>query len=156
MIRKCFSLLLITFLLLTLLGGCGEAVSNIAGNVADAALKELEEQVKSTLQTHKVDVVELKTVVGKLNDSDSTAQIFCAALVRSDSDALPQTCADSLNKIFKDAGLVAQTDSKVENDYLVHKSITYKHTDYSQGGYYTIFVYQTVSTDGLLPAPAKG
>ena len=124
MIRKCISLLLITFLLLTLLGGCGEAVSNIAGNVADAALKELEEQVKSTLQTHKVDVIELKTVVGKLNDSDSTAQIFCAALVRSDSSALPQTCADSLNKIFKDAGLVAQTGSKVESDYLVHKSIT--------------------------------
>ena len=75
--RKYISLILAAILLLTSLTGC-EVVSEIAGNVADAAMEELEAQVKETLETYKVEVVEIKTAVGKLNGSSGDIQFFCA------------------------------------------------------------------------------
>jgi hypothetical protein len=46
-----------------------------------------------------------------------------------------------MNKLFSEAGLTAQTDSTVRNDHLVHKSITFKHDDFSAGNYYVIWGY---------------
>lgn len=136
--RKLISLVLAVAMALSLCG-CG-AVGEIAGNVADAAMKELENQVKQTLEENKLKVVELKTAVGQLNEH-SKYQFFTAALIQSDSTALPQSTADTLAKIFTDAGLIVQTDSSVDSPYLVYKDITFKHSDYSAGNYYVIFAY---------------
>lgn len=140
MIRKVVSLVLAALMLCGMFAGCN-AVGDIAGNVADAAMKELENQVKASLEKHKVDAVELKTAVGKLNDSGSDLQFFCAALVKSDSDALPKGAAEAMDAVFEKAGVIAQTGSKVESEYLVHKDITFKHSDFSDGTYYVIYVY---------------
>ena len=57
--------LVLTFVLVFSLCGCGEVVSDIAGNVADAAAKELEAQIKKTVEEYKVEVVEIKSAIGK-------------------------------------------------------------------------------------------
>jgi hypothetical protein len=116
-------------------------VGEIAGNVADAAMKELENQVKATLEKNKVNVVELKTAIGKLNDEGSEMQFFCAALVKSDTDTVVNGAAEAMGAVFEKSGVLVQTGSKVESEYLVHKDITFKHSDFSDGTYYVIYVY---------------
>jgi hypothetical protein len=140
MVRKVVSLVLAAFMLCGIFAGCN-AVGEIAGNVADAAMKELENQVKATLEKNKVNVVELKTAIGKLNDDGSEMQFFCAALVKSDTDTVVNGAAEAMGAVFEKSGVLAQTGSKVESEYLVHKDITFKHSDFSDGTYYVIYVY---------------
>lgn len=148
MIRKVVSLVLAALLLCGIFAGCN-AVNEIADSVVNAAKAELENQIKGKLEEYKVDAVELKTAFGKLNDEGGKYQFFCAVLVKSDSEALPKAAADALVKLFPSAGLVSQNGSKVENAHLVHKDITYNHSDFSSGNYYTIYVYTSLSLDAL-------
>ena len=136
--------------LLLALCGCGDVVSDIAGNVADAALKELEVQIKDTIQEYKVDIVEVKSAVGRLNDdAASELQFFCGVLVRSNSDALPEKGAAALDGLFEQSGIVKQTGSTIESKLLTNKKISFKHTDFSSGDYYMIWVYSPSLTRKL-------
>lgn len=140
--KRILSLLLALVLVLCGLTGCGEAVGEIAGNVAEVAKAELETQVKAAFEKYKVDIIELKTSVGKLNGSSGDNQFFCAALVQSDSEAVPQDVADSLSKLFHDAGLAVQTGSEIENEYLEHKELSFKFTGFDDGKtYYVVWCY---------------
>ena len=141
MIRRICIFLLTLALAMGIFTGCSETVGEIAGNVADAAMEELEEQVKAALEKNKVDVIEMKTVYGKLNDDGSDVQFFCAALIRSDATELPQAAADAIGKLVTESGLIVQTGSILATDLLVHKEIVFKHTDFSAGNYYVIYAY---------------
>ena len=81
------------------------------------------------------------TVFGKLNDEGSKHQFFCAALIRSDATELPEAAAEAVGNLVTEAGLLEQTGSNLESPYLVHKTIEFKHTDYSEGNYYVIYAY---------------
>lgn len=152
--NRCFALALVLVLLFAL-SGCGETVGEIAGNVADAAVRELEVQVKKTLEEYKVEVVEIKSAAGRLNDeTDSNLQLFCAVLVRSNSDTFPQSGANALGKIFEQSGVQLQTESKIDSPLLVNKSISFKHTDYSEGNYYLIWAYTSSLTGNLFATEA--
>ena len=122
--------------------GCS-VVGDIAGNVANAAVEELEKQVRQTLQTYKVDVVEVKAAMGNLNSENSSArQLFCAVLLKTDSETSLQTCVSALDKVFAEAGSMTQTGNRVEHPYLVHKQIEYKYTGFADGQtYYTVYGY---------------
>jgi len=140
--KKSIICLLALILVLGCLTGCGEAVGEIAGNVAEVAKAELEAQVKAAFQKYKVDVIEFKPLLGKLNGEDGTIQFFCAALVQSDSEAVPQDVADTLSKLFHDAGLTLQTGTEIENGYLEHKQLSYKFSGFEDGKtYYTVWCY---------------
>ena len=152
--RRSISLILIAVMLACLFAGCGETVNEIADSVKKAAMEELEAQVKATLEEHKLEVIELKTGFGKLNDDGGELQFFCAALIRTDSTAIAQGCVDALNKVFTDAGLLSQTGSKIESTHLVHKELTYKRTDFSDGTYYTVYGYHA-DLASILPTEGK-
>jgi len=141
MIRKISIFLLALVMALSLFTGCSDAVGEIAGNVADAAKAELEKQVKATLEKNKVDVIEMKTVFGKLNEEGSKNQFFCAALIRANSTDIPKAAADAIGKLVTEAGVMAQSGSKVESDLLIHKQIEFRHSDFSEGNYYVIYAY---------------
>lgn len=145
-----FAMLVLIAALLLSLCGCDGVVGEIAGNVADAALKELEQQIRSTLQEYKVEIVEIKSAVGRLNDeSDSSLQFFCGVLVRSNSDALPNSGANALGNLFEQSGIQSQTGSKIESELLQNKSVSFKHTNFSAGNYYLIWVYSASLTQKL-------
>ena len=134
--------LLCALVLTVICCGCGKVAGDIAGNVAEAAKKELEKQVKSTFETYKMEILDMKTAVGKLNGNTGDLQFFCAVLVQSDSDALPQSAANTLSKLFHDAGISVQSGSQVENTYLEHKELTYKSGTMEEGKtYYTVWCY---------------
>ena len=138
--RKFFCLFLAVLMTLSLCA-CGETAGQIADSVMDAAMTELKNQVKQLLEQNKLEVVEIKTAFGKLNDEGSSYQFFIAALVKSNATAVPQSTADAMNKLFSEAGLNAQSESSLQNQYLVHKEISFKQTDFSEGNYYVIWGY---------------
>ena len=138
--RRFFALFLAIFMTLSLCA-CGGTAGQIADSVLDAAMAELKNQVKSLLEQNKLEVVEIKTAFDKLNDESSKYQFFIGALVKSNATSVPQSTADTMAKIFSDAGLTAQSGSSLENSHLVHKDITFKHTDFSEGNYYVIWGY---------------
>ena len=146
---KFFSLLLALVLAFSCLTGCS-TVTDIAGNVADAAMKELETQIKDVLEEYKVQMVEFKTTAGKLNGTGNEIQFFCAVLIQADSDTTAKLCANALDGIFEETGVVPQTSSQIKSLYLEHKTLSYKHTDFSAGNYYTIYVYNSSLTGDLL------
>ena len=124
-----------------------DTVSGIAENVLDAAKEELAEQIEAKLSEHKVDVIEVKPVVGKLNDEGGEYQFCCAALIRTNSEDSAADCANALRKVFGQAEYMAQTDRNVESEHLVHKSIAYTQTDFSEGNYYTVCIYVSAIDD---------
>jgi hypothetical protein len=139
--KRIIALLSAAVMCLGLFTGCSETTGKIASSVAEAARMELEVQVKAALEEHKLEVIEIKTAFGKLNDDGSEYQFFIGALVKSNATAVPQSTADTMGRIFSDAGLTAQTESALKNEHLVHKNITFKQTDFSAGSYYVIWGY---------------
>ena len=145
-----FSAVALVLALIFTLSGCSEVAGEIAGNVANAAVQELEKQVKETLEEYKVEVIEVKSAVGKLNnDSDSELQFYCGVLVRSNSDVFPQSGAAALGKIFDESGVHLQTEREIDSDFLVNKDISFNHTDFSTGNYYLIWAYTASFTENL-------
>ena len=138
--RRLLSLFLAVLMTLSLCG-CGGTAGQIADSVMDAAMKELKNQVTQLLEKNKLEVLEVKTAFGQLNDDGGKYHFFIAALVKSNATGIPNAAADAMNRIFTEAGLNAQTTSKLENTYLVHKDITFKHMDYTDGEYYVIWGY---------------
>ena len=141
MFKKVCAFILALGLLLAL-AGCGEVAGEIAGNVADAAKKELENQLRKTFETYKIEILDMKTAVGKLNGEGGDIQFFCTVLVESDSPAIPQSAADTLGKIFHDAGIQVQTGTEIENTYLQHKTLSFKYDSFGDGKtYYAVWFY---------------
>lgn len=131
-----------------ILSSCGR-VGQIADSVLDAAAAELKNQVKLVLEENKLQVVEIKTTFGKLNDTGSKYQFFIAALVKSDATGIPGAAAEGMNKIFTEAGLNEQTSQTLVNSHLVHKDITFNHVDFTDGEYYVIWGYMSDLTIDL-------
>ena len=146
--RKIICLILVAVVLLGV-AGCG-AVGEIAGSVAEAAMKELENQLKSELEKNKVEIVEMKTAFGKLNDEGGEMQLFIAALVKTDSTDSLGVATDAIGGLFAVSGWESQESSQLENEHLVHKTITFKHSDFSSGNYYVIYGFAPSITGGLL------
>ena len=145
-----FAALVLLLALFVSLCGCSDVMGEIAGNVADAAAKELETQIKSAVETYSVEVVEVKSAVGKLNDdAASDLQFFCGVLVRSNSDKFPMSGAAALEKVFEKAGCQPQHQSEIESAYLENKVISFKHSDFSTGDYYLVWVYSGSFTEKL-------
>ena len=137
--RSLFALLLIAVIVFSI-RGCGK-LGQIFGKVTNAAVKELKNQVQELLEDKQLDVVEIKTAYGKLNDEGSKHQFFIAALVRADSESVPQSTANTIGKLFSEAGFHLQNESQLDNEHLIHKDITFSHADFSEGNYYVIWAY---------------
>ena len=128
--------------LVLVLGLCGcSTVGELAQGAADAAVQELEKQVKQTLEKNKVEMVQMKTAFGKLNDDGGKLQMFCAVLIKAENETIVQGCVTALGSVFEEAAMARQTQSKVENDRLVHKEVVFDHSDFSDGTYYVVYGY---------------
>ena len=138
--RKIISLFLILVMTACLFAGCSDTASQIASSVAQAAREELEAQLKKTLEENKLEVIEIKTAFGKLNDT-AEAQYFIAALVRTEKTDIIQASLSGLSKVFTDTGCIQETDSQIDSSHLVHKDLRYSRTDFSDGTYYTVYGY---------------
>lgn len=138
--RRIFALVLALCCGLVVLTGC-----DMMGQVADAALEaakvELENQIKAKIAEYKLTVVEGKSAFGQLNDEGGKYQFFYAILVQSNTDASARECAEALNKVFGTAGYEKQTKSEFPSKHLVHKTITFTHSDFSADNYYVIYLY---------------
>ena len=140
MMKRWISAVLALACVLCLLCGC-EQIGKVADDILEAAAKELLNKVKTAVEEYGVEVVELKSEKGQINDDGGEKQFFCAVLIRTNSEKSAEDCAGAMAKLFGKAGQMKQTDSKVESEFLENKSITYSHTDFSGDNYYTVYVY---------------
>ena len=138
-------------LALLCLTGCG-VVGDIAGNVANAAVEELEKQIKETAQSYKLEVLDVKATVGNLNsETESAKQLFCAVLVAAESEASLQACVKALDAVFEQAGYEVQTGREISHPHLVNKQLQYREFTEEPGKtYYTLYGY---SSDVSLKLP---
>ena len=139
--KRLIFLLLLVAVVVFAFKNCDSKAGEIAGNVMDAAVTELKSQVRQLLEENKLEVVEMKTAFGQLNDNGGKYQFFIAALVRSNSESVPQSSANALDRLFTEAGVTAQSESALTNEHLVRKEITFSHSDFSGGNYYVIWGY---------------
>ena len=109
--------------LLAALSGCS-AAGDIADKVAQAAMEELKVQVQATFEKNKIEVLQVKSALGKLNDDGGKLQLYLAFLVRSENPQQIQAAADVLSKVGT-AGFAPQTGLTVESPYLVHKELSF-------------------------------
>lgn len=121
--RKLFRILALLAALL-ILTGCS-AVEDIAGNVMDAAMEELKVQLESQLEKNKLEVLQVKSAAGKLNDEGGNLQFFVAFLIRTENPQHVQTAAEALGKALGKTGFSAQTGAAVESPHLVHKQLDF-------------------------------
>ena len=138
--RKFISVILIIALTACLFAGCSSTANKIAGSVAEAAREELEVQLKAALEEHKLEVIEIKTAFGKLNDTADN-QYFIAALVRTENTDIIDASLAGLKFVFTDTGCLPETNSTIDSEHLVHKDLSYSRTDFSDGTYYTVYAY---------------
>ena len=139
--KRMISLILAVVCVVGLLAGCSGVVADVADNVLSAAKDELMNQIKEKVEQYKVTVKEMKAAVGTINDEGGKYQFYCAILVQTNEESSAADCADALGVVFGQSGYMAQTGSAVESDKLVHKTIAYNTTDFSEGNYYTVYVY---------------
>ena len=119
-----FLRILALILLLATLCGCS-AVGEIAEGVKNAAMDELKNQMQAQLEKNKVEVLQVKSAAGKLNDEGGKLQFFVAFLVRSENSQQLQSAAEALGKSLGKTGVSAQTGTAVESPYLVHKQLEF-------------------------------
>ena len=139
--KRMIALLLAMVCGLSLLAGCSDVVSDVADNVLAAAKDELMAQIQEKVEQYKVTVKEMKAAVGTVNDEGGKYQFYCAILVQTNEESSAADCAKALTAVFGQGGYTAQTASNVVSDKLVHKTLTYNTTDFSEGNYYTVHVY---------------
>lgn len=120
--RKLFCIFL-ALALIAALAGCS-AAGDIANKVAQAAMEELKVQVQATFEKNKIEVLQVKSALGKLNDDGGKLQLYLAFLVRSENPQQIQSTADALSKVGT-AGFAPQLGTKVESPYLTHKEISF-------------------------------
>ena len=139
--KRTVSLILAVICVLGLLAGCDGVVADVADNVLSAAKDELMAQIQEKVEQYKVTVKEMKAAVGTINDEGGKYQFYCAILVQTNEESSAADCANALGVVFGQSGYMAQAGSDVESDKLVHKTLAYNHGDFSEGNYYTVYVY---------------
>jgi hypothetical protein len=158
--KKLVALFVACACVLCLFSGCSD-MSEIADNVLEAAREELLEQIQAKVEEYKVNIIETKTAVGKLNDQGGQYQFFCALLIQTNAESSAEDCAEAVAALAGKAAYMPQTGSQVVSEYLVHKTITYDQTDFSAGNYYTVYVYvedlvNVVFPNGIPSVPGIG
>ncbi len=143
--KKLLAVLLCAALFAGCLSGCQEMVMGAVGlsqQAAQAAADKITEKMTEIIGQHKVEVVEMKTAFGTIAIKDDWGkELLAAVLIRTESDSAAETCAKALSGIFSETGFVRQTGREVELELLCFQSITYDHTDYADGSYYTVYGY---------------
>ena len=129
-----FLRILAVVLALATLCGCS-AVGEIAEGVKIAAMEELKNQLAAQLQKNKVEILQVKSTAGKLNDEGGKLQLFVAFLVRSENPQQLQSAAEALGESLGKTGFAPQTGAKVESPYLVHKQLEFDADKVTENSY---------------------
>ena len=127
--KKRFAVLLLLAALLINLCGCSDVVNDIAGNVRDAALKELEVQIKETIAEYKVDPIipegyfertqeyQQKSLEVLQSINENTANLYSIVeLINQNADK-----QDELIALLSEVLSLAKAKSKKEADNLFKK-----------------------------------
>lgn len=136
---KLIVVILIVALLPVLVMGGGHLYNN-------ALLSGMEHDLTDTVSKGNVEMIESRSVCGKLNGNGNGMDFFAAVLVTG-TELEVQAVVAALAQAYGDVGYLSQSEAKITVKYLEHESLSYSHKDYTDGEYYTVYIY-----DSDLPA----
>ena len=102
----------------------------------------MEGDLENALSKVDIEVIESRSVCGKLNGNGNGMNFFAAVLVKADPEALDACIAD-LSSTHEVVEYICQNNKKIAVRYLEHASLTYSHADYTDGEYYTVYIYDS-------------
>ena len=106
----------------------------------NALLGGLENDLIDTVSKGDVEMIESRSVCGKLNGNGNGMDFFAALLVTG-TESEVQAVVDALAEEYGEVGYLSQTEAKITVKYLEHESLSYFHQNYTDGEYYTVYVY---------------
>lgn len=133
--RIIFTVCLIVVLIPAIVMGGGRLYNN-------ALLWGMEHNLESTLSRGDVEILESQSVCGKLNGNGNGMEFFAAVLVTASQEELEMRISDLAEK-YEVVEYVPQTEAKIDMKYLEHKSLSYDHENYTDGEYYTVYIYDS-------------
>ncbi len=119
-----FMCILLVIALFAAMAGCS-AAGEIADKVAQAAMEELKVQLQANFEKNKVEVLQVKSAFGKLNDEGGKLQLYLAFLVRTENSKQLEDLTNAMGNTFGQTGWRAQTGTAIESPHLVHKELSF-------------------------------
>lgn len=96
-------------------------------------------------QSGQLQLVETRSICGKLNGNGNGMQYFGAVLVKSDDEAAVKALLEALKGEYEVVGYCVQSGQNIRSSYLEHKSLSYGHESFKDGTYYSIYFYNSHS-----------
>ena len=130
----------LAFALIAALAGCSGA-GEIADKVAQAAMEELKVQLQASFEKNKIEVLQVKSALGKLNDEGGKLQLYMAFLVRTENPQQIETAADALKSVGQ-TGYAPQMAAAIDSPYLVHKTLSFDESKLNDAtNCYLVYLY---------------
>lgn len=111
----------------------------------DIKLRNLEKELLSVQIPQNTEIVETKSVLGKLNGNGNGMDYLATALIRSDLSE-----QDLILWYENKCDIQRQNTARLENKYLQHRVIEYDSLKYESvfDNYYVIYLYTSSDSDG--------
>lgn len=107
----------------------------IAWNWNQILLDQMTARLVDTVSDYdEIELLDTRSVYGKLNGNGNGIQFFGAVLVRASSDSALQDVVEELSDGFEVVDLVPQKLSKIESKYLEHAHLEFQHPALEEDG----------------------
>lgn len=107
-------------------------------------LNNMVNEMKSLIADYeKIELVETKSVYGKLNGNGNGIDFFGAALIRSDSEEAINELVSNLQEKYETVEYSPQNGNAVVSKYLEHRKLSFNHSFDSsdKSKYYTVYFF---------------
>ncbi len=142
--KKVTKILIIVFLVIVLAAILTIGTIALINNSNSSNLSTMVDNFNNTIKKEiNGDVIEIKSIYGKLNGNGNGIQYFGSALIEKSSiENLDQLLAELESK-FEIVGILEQNDRLINSKYLQHKSLHYNY-NFDQGReYVSVFFYNS-------------
>ena len=131
----------LALVLVAALAGCNGTAGEIADKVAQAAMEELKVQLQASFEKNKIEVLQVKSALGKLNDEGGKLQLYMAFLVRTENPQQLEAAVEAL-KSSGQVGYAPQASAAIESPYLVHKQLSFDESKLTDAtNCYLVYLY---------------
>jgi len=108
--------------------------------------------MRSIIKSYEnIELIETKSVYGKLNGNGNGIDFFGAALVTADSEESVKALTALLDEKFWAAEYSIQTEKEIKTKYLVHEKLSFDYDfDESDDTYYLVFFFENDKRANLM------
>lgn len=108
--------------------------------------------MRSVIKSYEnVELIETKSVYGKLNGNGNGINFFGAALIRAESEDEIMEICQKLEEKFDISGYSRQTEKEIKTKYLVHEKLSFDYDfDANDDNLYLVFFFDSDARANLM------